>query len=264
MPSAPSTPAAAEPRSGTQSVQRAVFLLREIASRGPMGWGLRDLARHCALDPGTVHRLLKCLVDERLVAQRASDRRYVIGPLNFELGLGVPNRLDLMETVPGVLRRLARAVPKASTVCFLRGEDDCICLARAGQVHYTGATTLTRVGQRVALLALAGGIAIIAALPAQQAAPVLERNRRRIAAFGTAHLARVDEILRATRRDGYAVSEGTLWHGVNSVSLVFGPRGAPLGAVSVSSAADHHSAAALRDALPALREAVDALTERAG
>src|SRR5687768_3906572 len=107
------------PRTGTQSIERAVFLLREIASRGRTGWGLRDLAQHCGLGPGTVHRILKCLVEQRLVHQRSANSHYVIGPLNLELGLSVPNGPELMETAHTVLRRLSRTIPKANAVCFL-------------------------------------------------------------------------------------------------------------------------------------------------
>lgn len=253
-----------EQRSGTQSVERAVLLLREIASRGSMGWGLRSLARHCELDPGTVHRLLKCLVDQRLVAQREADRRYVIGPLNFELGLSVPNRLELLERAPPVLRRLARTVPRASTVCCLRSEDACICVAREGQVTYTGSAALTRVGQRYFLMGLTAGIAMIGTLPADEAAAVVERNHRRLAHLGPTHLKRADELLRLARRDGYALSEGALWHGVNSIAVAFGPAGAPLGSVSISCSAEHYTPAMLRDALADLRDAADALTAALG
>src|SRR5919106_3409986 len=72
---------------GTQTVGRAVSLLREVAARGSFGWRLTDLAAHCGLDKATAYRMLKCLEEERLVKRRASDRHYLPGPLLFELGL---------------------------------------------------------------------------------------------------------------------------------------------------------------------------------
>ena len=80
------------PRSGTQSIERAALLLRELATRGTAGWSLRDLALHCELDRATVHRMLKCMVRERLVQQRAADQRYLLGPLAFELGASLPQQ----------------------------------------------------------------------------------------------------------------------------------------------------------------------------
>lgn len=255
------TVAAPDRRSGTQSVERAILILREIAARGGRGWGLRDLARQCELDPGTTHRILKCLVDQRLVRQAGSDRRYLLGPLNFELGLSVPHRAPLLESVHPVLRRLARTYPKTSAVCFVRGEDDCLCVARSGTAAYTGHATRTRVGQRVPMLSLAAGIAMLATMPAKEAAPVIARNRERISGFGETHWSRVDDMLRAARRHGYALSEGLLWHGVNTVSVPFGAPGAPIGALSISAWEAHHRAEFLLAAVTELEEAAALVTE---
>ena len=74
-------------RSGTQSIERAILLLKELSSRGSFGWRLSDLAQRCQMDVGTTHRILACLGKERLVHRRPSDRHYLPGPMLFELGL---------------------------------------------------------------------------------------------------------------------------------------------------------------------------------
>src|SRR5438128_1564282 len=91
MKAASSARTARPARSGTQSIERAALLLRELALRGTAGWSLRDLALHCELDRATVHRMLKCMIDERLVHQRA-DRKYMLGPMVFELGASLPHQ----------------------------------------------------------------------------------------------------------------------------------------------------------------------------
>ncbi|MGE4239055.1 IclR family transcriptional regulator [Ramlibacter sp.] len=248
-------------RSGTQSIERAAFLMREIASRSNLGWGLRDLAQHCGLDPGTVHRMLKCLVRERLVQQRASDSRYFIGPLNFELGLAVPHRVDLMDATQAALRRVVRVLPRISVVGFLRSGDDCVCIGRAGHPTYTRTESSSQMGQRFPLLTKAAGVAIVVAMRPDEMRAVIARNRERLAHFGTPHLARVDELLKASQRNGYALSEGLLWHGVNSIAMAFGPPGEPAGSITVSSWAADVPTEMLRKVLPDLREAVAALAE---
>ena len=74
-------------RSGTQSIERAVRVLTEVTARSRFGWRPTDLAARCGLDRGTTHRILACLVRERLVQQRAVDGHYLPGPLLFELAL---------------------------------------------------------------------------------------------------------------------------------------------------------------------------------
>lgn len=256
-----SSPGAA--RSGTQSIERAVLLLRAVATRGRTGWGLRDLAQHCGLGVGTVHRILKCLVEQRLVHRRESDRHYLIGPLNLELGLSVPNGPELLQTSHTVLRQLSRSMPKVNAVCFLRSADECVCFAREGYTAYTSKVTATRTGQRLPMIAFTSGVAIIAALPVDIGARIHERNRASLAHLGQAHHARVDELLESCRREGYALSEGALWHGVNSIAMAFGPRHDPVGAVAVSAWAGHHAAAALLALLPNLRVAAQALADQA-
>lgn len=250
-------------RSGTQSIERAVALLRAVATRGRIGWGLRDLAQHCGMGVGTVHRILKCLVEQRLVHRRESDRHYLIGPLNLELGLSVPNGPELLQTAHTVLRQLARSMPKINAVCFLRSGDDCVCFAREGYTAYTSKVTATRTGQRLPLIALASGVAIIAALPVDIGADIHKRNRATLAHLGKAHHARVDELLETCRRVGYVLSEGVLWHGVSSIAVAFGPRHDPVGAVAVSAWSGHHAAAALRPLLANLRVAAQALADQA-
>jgi DNA-binding IclR family transcriptional regulator len=256
------SPSSAE-RSGTQSIERAVFLLREIASRSHAGWGLRDLAQHCGLDHGTVHRMLKCLLEQGLVRQRESDRRYFLGPLAFDLGLAVTERRELADAVEAALRRIVRAMPKISIVGFLRSGDDCLCVARAGYVPQTRAETSTRIGQRLPLLSKAAGVAIIAALRPEEARAVCARNRVRIAHLGAAHLAAVDEMVRISMRHGYALSEGLMWHDVNSIALAFGPPGDPLGSITISAWSGHHGPESLRQLLPELRAESAALAEAA-
>src|SRR5690606_27427081 len=55
--------------SGTQSIQRAARLLRELAARNRQGMRLIDVAHSSGLQRPTVHRMLKCLTAENLVSQ---------------------------------------------------------------------------------------------------------------------------------------------------------------------------------------------------
>jgi DNA-binding IclR family transcriptional regulator len=240
-------------RSGTQSLERAVLLLREIASRSHAGWGLRDLAQHCELDHGTVHRMLKCMVAQGLVQQRASDSRYFLGPLNFELGLSVPHRQTLMDAVQAALKGAARMLPKTAAVAFLRSGNECVCIGRAGHLANTRAEGNVRLGQRLPLLATAGSVAIVAAMRADEARGVCARNRKRLAHLGAAHLTAVDELVKASQRQGYTLSEGVVWHRVNTLALAFGPAGAPLGSISVSAWSEDQSTEAMRKRLAELR-----------
>lgn len=118
-------------RSGTQSIERAVQLLKELAARGEFGRRLFDLATHCELDRGTTHRILACLVRERLVQQHPTSRRYVPGPLLFELGLSLPAYATFQAACSVPLHRVAKRLGGASLL-YLRSGSEFVCAARAG------------------------------------------------------------------------------------------------------------------------------------
>ena len=69
----PRTAAPPPPSSdGTQAVHRAASILRAIAQAGAEGDSLAGIAQRLALPRSTVHRILGCLLDERLVAPMAA------------------------------------------------------------------------------------------------------------------------------------------------------------------------------------------------
>src|SRR2546423_14303026 len=72
--------------SGTQSIERAIHLMKLLATRGKFGWGLTDLARRSSLDKATVHRILGCLEAERLGSRDSQGHRCVPGPWMVDLG----------------------------------------------------------------------------------------------------------------------------------------------------------------------------------
>jgi len=251
-----SPPAAA--RTGTQSIERAVRILREVAMRGPAGWELQELAVRCELNRPTVHRILRCLVDEGLVEQRAADKRYLLGPLNFELGLCVDSRTRLVDEIRTAVQRLARGLPGMAVLSVLRSGDDCVCVARAGRAASEAAAL--RVGRRVALLSRGSGVAVAAALAPNEARALCERSRRRLAHLGAEQLERAEALIRSGRRQGYVLTTGALWHGVHSLSVVFGPAQAPLGSVTITGGGDAWTADTVHSLLPLLQETTRALT----
>src|SRR5262245_43915146 len=64
---------------GTQSIQRAVAVLRILATARETGLGLTEISKHAELTRPTTHRILSVLVGEGIVEQRPNTRRYVVG-----------------------------------------------------------------------------------------------------------------------------------------------------------------------------------------
>ena len=77
------------------SLRRGVLLLRLLATAGSRGLPLTELAARSALPHPSAHRVLKQLVEERLVEHNPETRRYRLGPLSFELGLAGSTMFDV-------------------------------------------------------------------------------------------------------------------------------------------------------------------------
>ena len=89
---------------GTQSIQRAVAVLRILATARETGLKLTEISKHAELTRPTTHRLLSILVAEGIVEQRPGTRQYVVGEQIPLLALSRRTRDPLLDTVRPHLR----------------------------------------------------------------------------------------------------------------------------------------------------------------
>lgn len=96
-------------RSGTQSIERVVSMLRFVASRGRTGMRLGDVTRVSGLPMSTCFRMPQRLEAEGLVDRHPVTRKYFLGPLLYELGLLARPRLQLAQLCASALADLAES-----------------------------------------------------------------------------------------------------------------------------------------------------------
>lgn len=201
---------------GTQTLSRAITLLRAVALRPRQGWRLTDLADHCGFDKGSAHRLLAGLVAERLLWQRPSDKHYVPGPLLFELGLGVTQVSGLVARSAPVLSRLA-AGAKGVAFLYLRSGTEFVCAERVGPSTLKGMSV--EVGTRRPLVVSAGGVAILLALPGSEQRRITHANLLQIESFGPARRSAVKKMLYRSRRAGFGLNLADVVPGIHAVGV---------------------------------------------
>ncbi|MBV7486037.1 IclR family transcriptional regulator [Bordetella sp. BOR01] len=241
-------------RTGTQSLGRGIKLMRVIAARPDFGWRLSDLAAACKQDKGTVHRMLACLVEERLVTQRATDRRYLPGPLMYELGLAIPARVQFQRRAESLLQSFARRMGGISLL-LLRSGNEYVCSVRAGALPLAG--LMVQAGTRRPLITSVGGIAIIQTLGADEARQVLLNNvSQEIAGHGTMRLQALQKMQERSDHHGWGVNLGDVVPGVHAFSVpVRDMRGDAFAAVCLMGTADLYG----EKRLPELRDALQAV-----
>ncbi|HET7160645.1 MAG TPA: IclR family transcriptional regulator [Burkholderiales bacterium] len=224
---------------GTQSIERALTLLLEIAAHNRTGSRLLDLATRSGLQRPTVHRMLKCLTQENMVQQDAQSHRYYLGPMVFELGLTAAPRFNLREICHPAMMRIAEAT--GDTVFLTqRSGLDTVCLDRQEGAFPIKTFTL-EIGMRRPLGVGTGSLAILSALSDEEVKHVIASNAPRLAEYGLTTTSLYAQVKRAQKL-GYAVREMPTLAGVRSVGqALYNQSAVPFAALSISAIASRMS-----------------------
>jgi DNA-binding IclR family transcriptional regulator len=218
--------------SGTQSLTRSIKLMRVLATRGEIGWRLSDLAAACELDKGTAHRILSGRVVERLVKQRPGDRRYLPGPLLFELGLSLPGQHAFQSAADAHLAASCRRM-RCAGMLLLRSGYEYVCSVRAGTVRLPG--LMVDMGTRRPLFTSVGGVAILQTLTKEEVEDILANNTaQEVAKRGEGRLPALRKMRERSARHGFGVNLGDVVGGVHALAVALrAPDGKAFAAVSL-------------------------------
>lgn len=245
-----------ENHSGTQSIERALRILRELAARGEFGWRLSDLAARCEVDKGTVHRVLSCLVRERFVQQRAVDKHYFPGPMLYELSLSLPGYAAFQKACE---RRLAKFAVQSKAIAWLmlRSGNEYVCSVRKGDLELRG--LMVHVGTRRPLFTSVGGVAILQTLPSLETHHILQDNiQHETSQRGTARLPALKKMRERSDRHGFGVNLGDVVPGVHAFAVpVCGANGQAVAAVCLTGLPEQLGEARLPEVRAALLEVAE-------
>ena len=241
---------AADP-AGTQSLDRAIALLRLVASSSGRGIRLVDLVDRSGLAKPTAHRLLQALERQGLVAQDPADKLYHLGAEAFVIGTLASERFSIHRMALAPLARLASA---SEDSCFLsvRRDTHVVCVHRE-EGRFPIRTHVLQAGDRHPLGVGAGSLAILAALPDDEATQMLAANAAELAArYPAFSPALLREEITRTRARGYALNTGLLQPGSWGVGIaVLDGAGSCAGALSIA-AIESRLDAPRRDQMAAL------------
>lgn len=202
---------------GTQSIQRAVAVLRILATARESGLGLTEIATQAELTRPTAHRILSILIAEGIVEQRVGTRQYVIGEQIPLLALSRRTRDPLLDIV---IPHLRAAVAEIGDTGFLtrRTGLDTVCVARLIGT-YPIQVLAWDVGERRPLGVTNAGIAILSGMQDDTVRGLLVENRSRFSRYGVSMDAILREVATA-RTNGFAARGRSLTPGASAVSVL--------------------------------------------
>lgn len=202
---------------GTQAIQRAALLLRLLARRVPQGSRLGMLAKVSGLPHPTVRRILKCLIEERLVLHDAETRYYRLGPLNFELGLASQHKLDFQNRLHPVIAGIANASGQ-TTYLYLRSGFEVVCIDRVEGSASNSVATL-KVGGRRPLGFSAASLALFADLPDDEIERSLESARQEIESNPRISRESILRGIESARQRGFGMIRDTTILGIGAIGV---------------------------------------------
>ncbi|NBA93571.1 IclR family transcriptional regulator [Pseudomonas sp. R5(2019)] len=239
--------------SGTQSIERAASILREIASYNDQGLRLSDLSLLLKLERPTIHRILSCLVREGLVMQDPVTRHYLLGHGLFELGLTAATQFKLQTLCRPSMTRLAEATGEMAFVTIRSGRD-AISIERIEGARPVDAPFI-EIGVHRPLGVGAGSLALMMLLPDDDITRLCDLNAKRLIRYGGLSTPKLLKIIRQSQDIGYAVHDSSLIPGFCGVGMVINDhKGAPLCALSVTLVSESISTEKHQEIISLLRQ----------
>ena len=189
-------------------------------------------ADETGLDHATAHRMLACLVDERLATRVRGSLRYSLGSLAYELGLAAAPHFAIERLAGPGLAKLA-STTRAMVFMNIRSGFDSVCIARHEGRSALKAYTVD-VGTRRPLCLSAGGAAILISLPPSEQKAVMAANLATVARRAPAHEAAVRRMLRRSAELGYGLNLEDIIPGIAAVGVPILANGQPVASLSLA------------------------------
>ncbi|MES2187752.1 MAG: IclR family transcriptional regulator [Pseudomonadota bacterium] len=237
----------------TQTLERAVGLLRLLASAGAEGRRLADLHVDSGLTKPTVHRILDSLRNEGLVEQTGDTRRYRLGKELAVLGWSAGRTVyDLKDLAADEMAAVATETGDTSFLSIRTG-NEAVCIDRQTGDYPVKAFTV-EVGMRRPLGVGATGVALLASLSDDKINNVLKLIEGPLGRYPNASLRQIRDAVTAARATGYALSEGLMVKGVRGVAVTIldGDR-QPVAAIGMASINDRMGPKRLPEIVRALK-----------
>lgn len=203
---------------GTQSVRRALQLMRLLAQHDTEGLSLQELTALSGLERSTAHRLVSCLVDENFARRTDNAKRYQLGVDAMQMGFSAMAQMPIADMLRPLTKRLCRLSGDTVFLVVQQG-DHALCLLREHGDFPVRIFTIDA-GEKRLLGIGAGGLAIIADYSAEQIAAIHARHKADYEQAGLP-LEVLQQRARTTRQKGFSEIVDGITPGVSGVGFAF-------------------------------------------
>jgi DNA-binding IclR family transcriptional regulator len=206
-----------EARKGIKAVEVAGHILNHLA-RAPTPVALRELATAGRMSPGKVHRYLASFLASGLARQDPDTRKYLLGPLAFQIGLAALNSHQPLRDAIALQHELRNHLDETMVLSVWGTQGPTIIhVAESSQPIIM----TMRVGAVLPILATASGLTFAAFLPRHITRPFI---RSALKADESLNLfardnASIDRLIAQVREKGYTFNQGHLMPGISAAAF---------------------------------------------
>ena len=212
-----------ERASGAQLIDRAVAILTYLGDVGAEGAKSSTLAEALGLTQPTAHRIIGALERHGLIEREDSTKRYRLGLSLFVLGAMAADGTGFRRICHPALLRLA-AETGDTVFLMARSGFNTVCVDRQEGSYMIDSLT-GRVGGQIPLGVGPASQAILACLPPEEAAIILETNTSLYGRFNGLSAEEIADRLPTIREQGYAFDHGRLVEGISAIAVPIRPHG---------------------------------------
>ena len=221
------------PEAEGRALRRGLALLDTLLRAGDAGLRVVDLCQASGLQRATVHRLLGTLLETGHV-QRADRFRYTAAARR-EPAPAAPS--DLAQRIAPVLARVSKGCGDAAFAVVREGHS-AWCIARHVGTYPVQILSV-QVGARQPLGVGASGLALLAALPDDEAEAAINAHGVVLTRYGGMTPERLGMLVRSTRERGWSVVGNHAVQGALGVGrAVRDAEGRPIAGISVAASTE--------------------------
>jgi DNA-binding IclR family transcriptional regulator len=217
----------------TSTVVRVVRMLQCVAEMGGE-ISVKEFAQRLSLPPSTVHRLLKLLMTQGLIEQRATTQRYRAGRELFRVASLITRQIDIEEIARPILNALRDACHETCYFAmYLPASRRFVGTVVARSPHPLGYHFEPLMEQKVAWGAV--GRCMLAYLPDEEVAKAVAEAGPSPAGNPAPNLKDMKTALKDIRERGYASAEGEIFpEAIGFARVVFDADGNVMGSLGIT------------------------------
>lgn len=217
---------------GSQTLDRALTVLLEVADNGPRGLSLAECSHLLGYSKPTTHRILRTLAARGFLRRDEERGAYTLGLANLRLGMAFLDQLDVRREALPILRRLADVSRETVHLGVLSGGE----VVYIEKVESPQAVRMwSRVGHTMPAYSTGVGKAILAFLPPEELRRILPARLEARTPATIPTRAELEAHLAEVRARGYSTDDIENEEGIRCVGApVFDHSGSVCAGISIA------------------------------